>query len=223
MPRTARIAPGGIIYHVLNRGVAGMKLFHSNRDYIAFHRALLDTLKHVPMRILAFCIMGTHWHLILWPEKDGDLARFMMRLTITHVRRWVEYRRRVGGGHVYQGRYKSFATESDNHLAKLARYVERNALRARLVKRAEQWRWSSIGQHLLDESLRVPLCAWPIAKRRDWIEWVNRAQRAAEEEAIRRCVRESRPYGSERWVNKTMTKLGWREPQKRGRPRKKKK
>jgi putative transposase len=223
MPRIARVAPGGIIYHVLNRGVGGLKLFRTDRDFAAFHRALLDTLEQVPMRILAFCLMSTHWHLVLWPERDGDLARFMLRLTITHVRRWAEYRKCVGSGHVYQGRYKSFATESDGHLANLIRYVERNALRAKLVSRAEHWHWSSLGQHLLGEKLRIPLCEWPIARRRDWVEWVNRPQTAAEEEAIRRCLRASRPYGSEQWMNKTMKKLGWREPRPPGRPRKRRK
>jgi putative transposase len=220
MPRTARIAPGGIIYHVLNRGVGRGMLFRNDADFAAFHRAMLDTLEQVPMRILAFCVMGNHWHLVVWPEKDGDLARFMMRLTIRHARRWLEYRRRVGSGHVYQGRYKSFATESNEHLTNLARYVERNPLRAGLVKRAEQWKHSSLGQRALDAKLRIPLSDWPIPRRRDWVAWVNAPQTPAEVEAIRRCLRESRPYGSDKWIRKTITKLGWREPKKRGRPRK---
>src|SRR5688500_3765321 len=111
MPRRARIAPGGFIYHVLNRGVGRMTLFRSPRDYAAFLSALIDTLDAVPMRVLAFCVMPNHWHLVLWPARDGDLGRFMMRLTITHVRRWVEHRKLTGRGHVYQGRYKSFAME----------------------------------------------------------------------------------------------------------------
>src|SRR5688572_23907653 len=136
MPRSARVAPGGIIYHVLNRGVRQMTLFRSHGDYAAFLRALIDTLEAIPVRVLAFCVMPNHWHLVLWPQRDGELARFMMRLTITHVRRWIEYRKLAGRGHVYQGRYKSFAVEADAHLSNLARYVERNALRARLVRRA---------------------------------------------------------------------------------------
>ncbi|MGB7158515.1 MAG: transposase [Tepidisphaeraceae bacterium] len=221
MPRTARIAPGGVIYHVLNRGVGGTTLFRSAGDYLAFHGALIDTLALFPtMRILAFCIMPNHWHLLLWPTKDGDLARFMQRLTITHARRWLEYRDRVGTGHVYQGRYKSFAMETDGHLFTVGRYVERNALRAGLAKRAELWRFSSIGQELLEPSLRVPLSDWPIARRRDWIDWVNLPQTPREEEAIRRSIREARPYGSEAWVKRTMTKLGWREPARPGRPKK---
>jgi putative transposase len=95
--------------------------------------------------------MPNHWHLLLWPERDGELAAFMQRLTITHVRRWQEHRGYAGLGHVYQGRYKSFPVESDEHFWVVARYIERNALRASLVLRAEEWRWSSLwrGKSLL--------------------------------------------------------------------------
>jgi putative transposase len=210
-----------LVYHVLNRGVGRMKLFRSDRDYAAFMRALIDTLEIVPMRVLFFCIMPNHWHLVLWPERNGELARFMMRLTITHVRRWLEYRGLVGTGHVYQGRYKSFAVEADDHLLRLGRYVERNPLRARLVQRAQDWKYSSLGQAALAAKLRVPLCPCPVDLPAHWITLVNRPQSAVEEEAMRRSIAQDRPLGGERWMNQTMRRLGWREPLKRGRPRKK--
>ncbi len=128
-----------MVFHVLNRGVARMQLFEKAGDYEAFERVMKETLQASAMRILAYCLMPSHWHLLLWPEDDGDLAAFMQRLTITHVRRWQEYRRFVGLGHVYQGRYKSFPVEEDEHFLAVARYVERNALRANLVLRAEEW------------------------------------------------------------------------------------
>src|ERR1700677_4242119 len=105
MPRQARHAPGGIIYHVLNRAAGRKKLFDDEGDYAAFIRVLARTLEEMPMRVCAFCVMPNHWHLLLWPQEDGDLARFMQKLTIPHVRRWVEHRNRVGYGSVYQGRY----------------------------------------------------------------------------------------------------------------------
>ena len=223
MPRTARLAPGGIVYHVMNRAVGRKTLFRSDRDYAAFLRALLDTLELVPMRILFYCVMPNHWHLVLWPQKDGELARFMLRLTITHVRRWLEYRDLVGTGHVYQGRYKSFAVEADEHVLRLGRYVERNALRANLVKRAQDWKYSSLGQAGLEPRLRVPMCPCPVDLPTNWVAWVNRPQTRAEEEALRQSVAQSRPFGSERWMKQTMRRLGWREPLKPGRPRKRRK
>src|SRR5271157_5667819 len=92
MPRTARVAPGGMVFHVLNRGVARMQLFEKAADYQAFEQVLRDTLDQSPMRICAYAVMPNHWHLLLWPECDGELAAFMQRLTITHVRRWQEHR-----------------------------------------------------------------------------------------------------------------------------------
>ena len=93
---------------MLNRAAGRRGLFSDEGDYAAFVRVLARTVEATDMRVCAFCVMPSHWHLVLWPKRDGELARFMQKLTITHVRRWVEYRHRVGYGGVYQGRYKSF-------------------------------------------------------------------------------------------------------------------
>jgi putative transposase len=222
MPRTARIAPGGYIYHVLNRGAGKMTLFRSKKDFEAFQRCLVATQETTPVPMLAYCVMNNHWHLVLWPQKDGDLARFMLRLTTMHVRRWLINRHQVGTGHVYQGRYKSFAIQEDDHLATVCRYVERNPVRAGARASSAQWPWSSAGQHSLPEPLRVKLEELPIKRRRDWLRWVDQPQTAAEEAAMARCLAQSRPYGEERWIKKVQTALGWHEPMKVGRPRKRK-
>ena len=104
MPRTARHAPGGMVYHVLNRGVGKQKLFHKDEDYLAFERVIVETLEKRQMRILAYCLMPNHWHFVLWPENDGGLGAFMQRLTVTHVTRWQKHYNMVGYGHVYQSR-----------------------------------------------------------------------------------------------------------------------
>jgi putative transposase len=130
-----------MVFHVLNRGVGGMRLFLKDADMEAFERTIERTPESCPMRICAYCLMSNHWHLVVWPERDGDLGRFMQKLTITHVRNWQENRQRVGYGHLYQGRTKSFPVETDEHFCQVTRYVERNALRANLVSRAEEWRW----------------------------------------------------------------------------------
>jgi putative transposase len=133
-------------FHVLNRGVARMQLFEKPADYQALEQVLGQTFDGAPMRICAYAIMPNHWHLLLWRECDGELAAFMQRLTITHVRRRQPNRGHTGLGHGYQGRYKSFSVERDEHFWAVARYIERNPLRANLVLRAEQWRWSSLWQ-----------------------------------------------------------------------------
>src|SRR2546427_114992 len=127
MPRTARASVGGIVYHVLNRGNCRMKIFHSEGDFFAFVKLLVEAARRMGVRVLAFCLMPNHWHLILWPRQDGDLSRFMAWLSTTHVRRWREHRRTVGEGHLYQGRFKSFPAQQDEHLLILLRYCEANA------------------------------------------------------------------------------------------------
>ena len=220
MPRTARHAPGGLIYHVLNRAVGRTKLFDSRKDFEAFVRCLREMQETTGMRVLAYCVMPNHWHLVLWPAKDGDLARFMLRLTVAHVRRWLIFRQAVGSGHVYQGRYKSFAMQADEHLTTVCRYVERNPVRAKLAGGCRQWPWSSAGQDSLAEDLRVPLAPWPIPRRKDWTQWVDRPQTPAEEQALRQSIQQNRPYGADDWTKAMQRKLGWREPRKPGRPRK---
>jgi putative transposase len=222
MPRQARIAPGGLIYHVLNRGVGRQALFDDPADYAAFLRVFRDVLGQEPIRVCGYCLMSNHWHLVLWPEREGQLSRFMQRLTVTHVRRWVEHRHRVGWGSVYQGRYKSFVVQDDAHFTTLVRYVERNPLRAGVVRRAEAWRWSSLGQSDETADVRVPtipISRWPVPRRKDWIDWVNRPQTAREEAALRRSVTFSRPYGSSDWTAKMERKLDLGPLRPRGRPK----
>ena len=113
------------MFHVLNRGVGRMNLFKKAGDFGAFERYVEKTLESCPMRICAYCLLPNHFHMVLWPEHDGDLGGFMQKLTVTHVRNWQEHRQRVGYGHVYQGRYKSFPVETDDYFYQVVRYVER--------------------------------------------------------------------------------------------------
>lgn len=186
-----------------------MALFSKEKDYAAFEGLLEQTRESRPMRICAYCLMPNHWHFVLWPEHDGALAAFMQQLTTKHVRRWQLHRRRVGYGHVYQSRYKSFPVEEEEYFYRLVRYVERNALRADLVERAEAWRWSSLWRRMSGTPEQNQLLsAWPVPYPRDWCKLVNEPQTEAEVEAIRRCVARGQPYGGEDWVCRTAEQLG---------------
>ena len=221
MPRTARAAPGGLVYHVINRGVGRQKLFFDEGDYAAFESIIAETLEKRSMRILAYCLLPNHWHFALWPEKDGDLGRFMHRLTVTHVTRWQKYHNCVGYGHVYQGRYKSFLVDTDEYFYQVVRYVERNALRANLVSKAEQWRWSSLWiRQYGDREYQKMLTRWPIPRSRKWLEYVNRAETEAELTALRRSCNRSTPYGRSEWVQSMVKKFGLESTiRKPGRPK----
>ena len=225
MPRTARVAPGGVVFHVLNRGNGRAPLFDRDGDYAAFLAALADALAAFPgVSLFAYCLMPNHWHLVLRPKADGELGRFMQRLTVTHVRRHHQHRGTTGGGHVYQGTYKSFPAQADEHFLALCRYVERNALRAGLVRRAEDWRWCSLSARLSPDAApdaAALLSEWPVDRPRNWARLVNAPQTAAEEEALRESVRRGRPYGADPWQRRTAGRLGLAHTfRPRGRPRK---
>jgi putative transposase len=221
MPRTARKAPGNIIYHVLNRGVGKRTLFRKDEDYAAFEGALAQALEMIPMRLLAYCLMPDHWHLVLWPTRDGQLGRFMQRLTVTHAKRWQSRHHEIGQGHLYQGRFKSFPVQEDEHFLEVVRYVERNPLRARKARRAENWRWSSLWRREkgAKEDCSV-LSEWPVRRPRNYLQWVNEPQSDAELAALRQSVAKGKPFGNEQWQKRTAKRLGlessFRAP---GRPR----
>ncbi len=144
MGRPHRAAVGGYAYHVLNRANARLTIFNGARDYESFERLLAEAVERTGTRLLAYCLMPNHWHLVVWPKEDGELSRFVGWLTLTHTQRWHAHRHSAGAGHLYQGRFKSFPIQTDDHFYTVARYVERNALRAKLVRRAEAWRWGSL-------------------------------------------------------------------------------
>jgi putative transposase len=221
MPRTARQSPGGTIFHVLNRGNARDPIFNKDSDFAAFEKVLAETQERVLVRILSYCLMPNHWHLVLWPLNDGDLGRFMQRLTTTHVRRWHLHHHSVGTGHLYQGTYKSFPIEADDHLYTVLRYVERNPVRPTLVERAQDWRWSSLWHwtHPQDHEDKPVLCPWPIPRPTDWITRVNRALTKKELEAVQASVIRGRPFGSQVWQESTAKQLGLESTfRSRGRP-----
>ena len=137
----------------------------------------------------SYCIMPNHWHLVLWPRRDGELTEFVRWLTHTHTMRWHAHYHTSGTGHLYQGRFKSFPIEADEHLYTVLRYVERNPLRANLVAKPEAWRWSSLHlRHAGDPRAAAWLHPWPIDMPADWIDWVAAPQTQAELDAVRRSV-----------------------------------
>ena len=209
-----------MVFHVLNRGVGRLPIFRAAKDYEAFQRVVEETLRVAPMRICAYCWMPNHWHFLLWPERDGDLSAFMHRMTNMHTQRWQQAKRRVGYGHLYQGRFKSFPVETDEYFYRVARYVERNALRANLVERAEDWQWGSLRSRASQP--RGPLLSpWPLPEPADWTEQVNAPQTESELEAIRRCVQRGRPYGNGPWTEQAAEQLGLQSTlRRRGRPSK---
>ena len=163
----------------------------------------------VPMRLLAYCLMPNHWHWVLYPRADGDLSKFLQRITLTHTQRYHAKSWTGGYGHVYQGRYKSLPVERGGPFLRLVRYVERNAKRARMVKRAEEWPWSSAHVRVYGTPKQKELLSpWPVAEPDRYMQWLNPSQGREEIDKIRYALRRSRPYGSEKWVARVVARFG---------------
>jgi putative transposase len=229
MPRPPRRIEPGLIYHILNRGNGRRRLFAKDGDYQAFLDILAEGLARLPVDLLAYCLMGNHWHLVLRPRTADALQRLMQWVTLTHVRRHHGHHGAASGGggtgsggHLYQGRYKHFPVEADDHFLTLCRYVEGNALRAGLVMRAEAWRWSSLHQRRHRRSARPSsptLCDWPVDRPANWLRLVNDAVPQRQLDIVRQCVSRDRPLGSAAWVKRTARRLGIEQALRpRGRP-----
>jgi putative transposase len=176
---------------VLNRANSRRRLFRQEKDYLALLKVLLEAHRRFAgMRILCLCIMPNHWHLAVLPARDGELSQFMRWLTQTHTQRWRHAHNTVGYGALYQGRFKSFVVQSDEHFLMLCRYVERNALRANLVERAEHWRWGSAWiRQQGDEELRGMLSEWPVDRPANWNELLNKGQDEKQEELVQTSMK----------------------------------
>jgi len=206
MPRRFQIGSGGFIFHVLNRGAFQTRLFSQKADYQAFINVLREALDRFPIRLLAFCIMPTHFHLVLCPLDDQALSRFMFWMTTVHAQRWRRARETAGQGAVYQGRYKAIPVQNDCHLLVLLWYVERNPVRAGLVSRAEEWRWSSATEHG-GKCNGLSVAPWPILRPCDWLGLLNSGEPPSGIEAIRLAIVRGQPFGDERWQRETAVRL----------------
>ena len=216
---------GGLAYHVLNRAVGRGTLFEKDADYEAFEQVLEQVGERMHMRIVCYCLMPNHWHMVLWPRKGDELSEFMRRLTVTHTQRRHAHYHTAGTGPIYQGRFKSFPIQQDHHFLKVCRYVERNALRANLVDRGEDWKWGSLWRRrhvkAKGQAFLLPLSAWPVKPPRNWLALVNRAETVEEVEALRRSVVRGAPFGGDVWQKRTAARLGLDSTLRpRGRPKK---
>lgn len=220
MPRRPRLAAGDIAYHILNRRVGRLELFEKPTDYAAFEKILAEAYIQTKIRIAAYCLMPNHWHLLLWPRHDGELSEVLRWITVTHTQRWHAHHHSAGTGPVYQGRFKSFPVQADEHFLTVARYVERNALRAKLADRAEGWQWSSLWRHVQpDPDFTSWLSDWPMERPKDWTTRVNRPHTASELEALRISVQRGRPFGDKSWVGRMAKRFGMESTLRpRGRP-----
>lgn len=198
------MVPGGY-YHLMNRGNNRATLFHVPEDYRRFMRLIQDAQERVLLRLLAACLMPNHFHLVAAQDGAGDLSRWMQWLLTSHTHS--HHGRNGTSGRIWQGRFKAFPVEHDGHLLAVMRYAERNALRAGLVKRAEEWPWGSLAWRLA-LAPGPALASAPSPLPANWAELVNQPQSSEELAALRACANRQRPYGSDPWACEVAERLG---------------
>lgn len=216
MPRTKRVDKADLFYHVMNRGNRRARIFSKASDYEAFIALLRAATARFPIRLLGFCLMPNHWHLVVWPTTDHAISAYMRWLTGTHVRKYHRLHALVGTGHLYQGRYTSVIVQGDYHLLNVLHYVEANPLRAGLVSRAEDWPWSSLGA--VPEMLTELVHRSPVELPPDYLQWVN--SESSDLTDLRAAIRRGAPFGDRVWTRETAIQHGLEFTLRpRGRPR----
>lgn len=218
MPRHARVSPDGFVQHVLNRGDHRETLFHKPADFLAFLSVTTETACRIPMRILAYCIMRNHFHLLLWPYRGADLPCFMQILMNLHIPRYVRHYPPASPGHIYQSRYANYIVENGPSVLKVARYVEANALNAGIVTRAEEYPWSSASPLALADD-RPVLAEWPFEKPSNWPTLLNLRTPREELKRIQRSAARGTPLGSPAWTDRVVKEFNLEHTlRRRGRP-----
>ena len=221
MPRVARVAVGGMVYHVINRSNGKVPIFTSPADFALFEEILEEGVALMDMRLLAYCVMPNHWHLILYPKRDGELGEYMHCVTTTHVRQRRAQTETIGHGHLYQGTYKSFPVETERYLQQLMVYVEQNPLRAKLVARAEDWQWGSLWRRKQGKGNKL-LTDLPIELPHNYLTIVNTVPKDEQLTTVRTSVNRGTPFGSAMWIDEMVERFKLMSTvRKPGRPKKK--
>jgi putative transposase len=221
MPRLARVVFAGLPHHITQRGHRRENVFFSDADRTTY----LDWLAQycaARVQIVAYCLMTNHVHLLAVPESDDGFERSLRTLHSRYamrVNRW-----RGSNGYVWQGRYFSSVLDESYFWAAL-RYVERNPVRAGLVNKAQDYRWSSAAAHcgLRDDALltRDPRWIEELHSVPDWSGWLAEADRPHHLTELRRQGDRGLPCGSAGFVRGLKDRAGRPVvPRPRGRPKK---
>jgi putative transposase len=211
------------VYHVTNHAIRRSRLFRRPPDYQAFLDVLVEAAAWFPtMRLIDWCLMDAHWHLVLWPRTDEDLSNYLWWVTLTHACRWQRVHGTRGTGYVYKARFWANPVETVTYLYVVCSYVERNPVKARLVQYAEQWPWSSVSS-LPPDGQRPPLHDWPIPKPPpdEWTRILREPSPQVRHLECARAIARNAPLGSDAWRKEIGERLRWvRGVRPPGRPRK---
>ncbi|MGZ3589080.1 MAG: transposase [Thermodesulfobacteriota bacterium] len=217
MPRISRGLIDQSVYHIINRGNGGRAVFQKNGDYEAFVSILQEAKVRYLVKVFGYCLMPNHFHMVLMPDRAEYLSKMMQWLMTSHVRR--HHKHYGTSGHIWQGRYKSFLIQMDNHLITILRYVEGNPVRAGLVNSANDWPWCSHPE-ATGKKPRVLIDEIPIELPKDWANYVDEPITEKELDKLRQSLNRQSPYGDSSWQVQMCRELGLESTLRpRGRPR----
>jgi putative transposase len=184
----------------MNRAIQGLTLFEQPGDYDRWLGILASSVRDHRIALFTYSVMPNHFHLVVRASLGLELSSFMQTLTMTHAQQWRAETKTAGRGAVYQGRFRAVPVQEDGHFLRVCLYVERNPVRAALVRRADEWRWSSAWDFVHEQDERRPaLAPWPVTRPADWSALLARAGLPSIDARIRRSVRQGIPYGSIDW------------------------
>ena len=222
MPRLARTVCARVPYHITQRGNRREKVFFTDADRTAYLGWLREYAEKHEVDILAYCLMTNHIHLIAVPASEDGLEKVLKPLHMRYAQR--VNRTRGWKGHVWQGRFFSSALDEE-YLWAAVRYVERNPVRARMVRKAQNYRWSSASAHcgLKPDPVLTRRLSWQrqFESLGNWSAWLAEGDEPQRLELLRRNVEKGLPCGSEKFIEK-LEKLTGRvlRYRPRGRPKK---
>ena len=181
----------------MNRSAKQLTLFDSRAEYKLFLDVLAEAETVCPIRLLEYCVMPNHWHLLVWPERDDQVTRFMRWITGVHAQRWRRARGQTGKGAVYEGRYRWVAVQGGQHYDIARRYIQQNPVRARLVDCPSDWPWSSASSEPV--AVRPTLARGPLSPDAHQQVLSDRLLTDEVAQQMRTSLRTGQPFGDPQW------------------------
>lgn len=204
MARRARIVVEGMPHHIIQRGNRRQKVFLREKDKKSYLTLLGKHAKHYGLNIWSYCLMDNHVHLIVVPAAKDSLSKGMGETHKAYA--WLINKREKWTGHLWEGRFKSFLLDP-GYVYKAVRYVEMNPVRAKIVERAEEYKWSSAKNHI--KGWKNPLLSdfYLLKEIKDWRAYLNEAN-SEEVLAIRNQIKLSLPFGSDSFIQQIELEIG---------------
>ena len=220
MSRPKRIEKGMMLYHVSNHTWKHLRVFGSKANRQLFVEAMSQVQQRVPVRIVSYCILKDHWHILLWMNRVPRLSEFMKRLLVMHSQRWHSIHNSLGGGTLYTGRYKSFPVQK-SHCCSVMRFIESHPVRSGEVDNPLDWEFGSYFCRY-EDTPPLELSQPPNACGSNYRQLVKRGSPQKDLAAIRNSIKRGAPYGDPAWVARTAKALELESTlRRRGRPSKK--